>query len=90
MNEIKIEQSNRWHLELLEKIAYQNLLPGEIVESLKEYMGFRHFYRHSYGFMIDEELLAPLMDNIKAFVKELREKLILCGDGERAYASGDR
>lgn len=72
---INIDQSSRWHLELLEKAAQLQLLPGDLMDNLKEYMGFRHFFRHSYGFMIDEELIAPLMNNISALIKELKIRL---------------
>ena len=40
-------------------------------------MGFRHFYRHSYGFMIDNELLDPLLQNIKKVVDLLANELQL-------------
>lgn len=28
-------------------------------------MSFRHFYRHAYGFMLDQELLYPLVRDSK-------------------------
>jgi len=73
---IIVSQNSRWHLELLEKTAEAELLPEEIIEILKEYMGFWHFFRHSYGFMIDEELIAPLMDNVSTLLMELKTRLI--------------
>jgi len=38
-------------------------------------MGFRHFYRHAYGFMLDIELLNPLLEGARAAVNRLREEL---------------
>ena len=40
-------------------------------------MGFRHFYRHSYGFMIDNELLNPLLANIENTISQLAKELHL-------------
>jgi hypothetical protein len=29
-------------------------------------MGFRHFYRYAYGFMLDSEVLNPLLEKARA------------------------
>jgi hypothetical protein len=38
-------------------------------------MAFRHFYRHSYGFMIDAELLNPLVEGVEGTISRLAKEL---------------
>lgn len=47
-------KSERWHSELLSSMFKENqnrpaVLDESLQERLSEYMGFRHFFRHSYG-----------------------------------------
>ena len=51
----KLPNDTKWHVELLEKafIANENrkeIINIELQETLEEYLKFRHFVRHSYGF----------------------------------------
>ncbi len=48
----------------------------KLEESLREIMGFRHFYRHAYGFMLDKELLKPLILNVGNVFKKFKEEII--------------
>ena len=62
--------SGMWHSELLAEmftifedgssVLNQNLLPD-----LKNYLGFRHVFRHSYGYEMDWARLEPLFKNMK-------------------------
>ena len=68
--------SSKWHAELLSKSYEHSLVSKELEESLREIMGFRHFYRHAYGFMLDKELLEPLILNIRNVVSKFKEEII--------------
>jgi len=63
------------HADLL--IAARNLgvLSELLAGSLRELMAFRHFFRHSYGFMIDNELLNPLIQRIDGIVGSVAKEL---------------
>ena len=58
-----------WHRALLRRMAAE--VPGvrpavlrpETVAALEPYLGFRHFFRHSYTFEIDWGKLRPLVEN---------------------------
>ena len=57
--------SRMWHSELLtEMFEIQedgvSLLNRSLLNDLKEYLGFRHVFRHSYGYELDWNRLAPL------------------------------
>jgi hypothetical protein len=40
-------------------------------------MFFRHFFTHSYGFLIDEKKLKPLIENIEQDYFELKKQVDL-------------
>lgn len=62
---------DRTHKELLElatkKTEKRNPLISEDTKNLlKDYMTFRHFFRHSYDFQLKWELLKPLFFNMES------------------------
>ncbi|WP_052078398.1 ribonuclease toxin HepT-like protein [Spirochaeta lutea] len=63
--EIQIPTSAKWHAELLMSAHEKRLISAETYAVLRKYMSFRHFYRHAYGFMLDQELLYPLVRDSK-------------------------
>lgn len=55
----------QWHKDLLSFIFdEQKILSQDIKTVLIEYMGFRHFFRHSYGYTIQWEKCSHLFLNI--------------------------
>jgi len=65
---IKLPNDISWHKTLLEMTIKNNknmpvLFQKDNKEKLEEYMRFRHFIRHSYGFNIDINRLKPLINN---------------------------
>lgn len=61
---IRIEQSEGWHKELLDSSAKSKIISDALVDRLYEYLTFRHFFVHSYGFMLEETQLKGLIANI--------------------------
>jgi hypothetical protein len=59
------------------------------VEILEPYLGFRHFFRHSYTFEIDWQKLKPLVENVEVVLRGFRADLedlfskLTPGQGER-------
>ena len=74
---LPIGESTSWHSEVLD-VARKNGVVSEALENdLRDLMGFRHFFRHNYGFMLDGELLKPLLDKVTAAVEKLKLELEL-------------
>ena len=53
----KIPSGTKWHSELLDNAFIETdnrpiILRNEIKETLQDYLSFRHFVRHNYGFRI--------------------------------------
>ena len=53
-----IPKSENWHMELLLQMAKpfekarEAIIEEELLEDLKEYLRFRHLFRHIYGFQL--------------------------------------
>ena len=61
--------STMWHSELFHSMFEEtekrkSVLSPNLEENLKEYLGFRHVFRHSYGYELDSERLNPLFSNM--------------------------
>jgi uncharacterized protein YutE (UPF0331/DUF86 family) len=63
------------HSRLLGLASSNGIISGELENKLRELMTFRHFYRHSYGFMIDDELMGPLLMDVTGVVSRLAHEL---------------
>lgn len=60
-------------------IQYSNrksVLPHDLEEPLKEYLGFRHVFRHSYGYELDWERLNPLFSGMPEIWQKIKKGLI--------------
>ena len=62
--------SERWHSELLKSMfaatkARRPLFEKKLYDQLVDYMGFRHFFKHTYGYHLRWDLIKPLLMNIK-------------------------
>jgi uncharacterized protein YutE (UPF0331/DUF86 family) len=73
---ISISPTEKWHSRLIEIALKEKILQEREYEMLKEYMGFRHFFRHNYGFMLDAELIKPLLDNAASLVNQLEKQFL--------------
>ena len=63
-NGFEIPKSDTWHKELLNRSVSQKVLSEGLADELYEYLTFRHFFVHGYGFMLDEAHLEDLGNNI--------------------------
>ena len=73
---IKLSTEVRWHSELLEVASTEKIISNNTVERLKKYLGFRHFFRHNYGFMLDLELIKPLIEDIENLIIEFEKEIL--------------
>ena len=69
---IIIPKSDTWHKDLLTHCVSSKIIPKKLADDLFEYLSFRHFFVHSYGFMLNASPLEDLADNIsKVWIKFL-------------------
>ena len=70
----------QWHKKLFEKAFEPTenrplLFRKEYKEQLAEYLSFRHFFRHAYGYEIDWQRLKPLIGDVEELWKNLEKDL---------------
>ncbi|MBQ9657861.1 MAG: hypothetical protein IJV31_03735 [Clostridia bacterium] len=75
-----VPSGNKSHQELLHQMASKNNNRNEIVDEelylkLREYVTFRHFYRHAYSFQLDWDKMENLVDDIYMVWENVKESL---------------
>ena len=74
----------QWHRDLLTRMTQPTatrgpVLTAEAARRLADYLGFRHFYRHSYSFFLEwdelERLVTPLAD-VWAWTREELQRFL--------------
>ena len=61
---IAVPKTDTWHKDLLDISVSKGIISERLSEQLYEYLSFRHFFIHSYGFMLEEAHLKQLTENI--------------------------
>jgi hypothetical protein len=66
----QLPTSNKWHMELLDKAFVSDerrkqIFKDELKDTLAEYLKFRHFIRHAYGFQLEWERMEDLINQIE-------------------------
>lgn len=56
-NDIDIPKTNAWHKDLLSLSVSNGIISEVLSDELYEYLTFRHFFIHAYGFMLENEHL---------------------------------
>ena len=69
------KESSASHSEVLRTAVTSGIFSDELAGSLRDLMAFRHFSLHSYGFMIDAELLNPLVQGVERTASRLAKEL---------------
>lgn len=72
---ISIPDTPTWHKDSLNLAVEHNFITKETADKIVKYLFFRHFFTHAYGFLINEEKLKPLMDNISDTYSEFKEEI---------------
>jgi len=72
---VKIPGSASSHKDLLNIAVSENIISQELSNKLDKYRGFRHFFVHAYGILLDKEELQPLAEKLpevwRQFVQEI-------------------
>lgn len=64
-NKVKIPGSASSHKDLLNAAVDEHIISQDLSEQLDKYRGFRHFFVHAYGFLLEEKELQPLSENLR-------------------------
>lgn len=70
------KSSSQWHRNLVDcMFAQEHFLPADLRMLLTEYMGFRHFFRHTYGYTIKWEKCSHLFLGLPDFWETVRSSI---------------
>ena len=72
---IPIPDSPTWHKDLLNLAVEHNFITKGTADKMGKYLFFRHFFTHTYGFLLDEVKLKPLMNNIFDVYSEFKREI---------------
>jgi len=61
---VEVPKSETSHKDLLELSVSTGIISSKLSDQLYEYLTFRHFFIHSYGFMLEHTHLQDLSENI--------------------------
>ena len=70
-----------WHTQLLIQMSKpikgirEEVIGGDLLQGLKEYLRFRHLFRHIYGFELEWQLFSTLCISMASLADELRSTL---------------
>jgi len=64
LKNVEMPKSDSWHKDLLSLSVSKGIISETFSDQLYEYLTFRHFFIHSYGFMLEEKQLKGLAANI--------------------------
>ena len=67
---IQIPRSQTSHKELLNISVTRGIISKRLSDDLYEYLTFRHFFVHAYGFMLEETHLETLANDIPVVWKQ--------------------
>jgi len=78
--DLNLPNGIKWHKELFAKAfeATENrseIFRGDLKESLNDYLQFRHFVRHSYGFQLKWEKMKNMLFGIDIMWKNIKDDI---------------
>ena len=73
--DVEIPKSDTWHKDLLNLSVSVGIISERLSDELYEYLTFRHFFVHAYGFSLEESPLEDLANNISKIWQEFIEKV---------------
>ena len=81
-----VPAGTQWHRDLLARMAEATptrrpVLTDDLAYRLGDYLGFRHFYRHSYSFLLEWDKLEKLVKPLAELWEQAKGELLSFLDG---------
>jgi hypothetical protein len=70
-----IPQGESWHRDLLLAAAEKNIISDLLLNDLKQYLAFRHYFSHAYALEIFPERMEPLVNDAVALFNEFKQQI---------------
>ncbi|MCD6334750.1 MAG: hypothetical protein J7M27_05395 [Candidatus Latescibacteria bacterium] len=75
---IPIPNTSTWHKDLLNLAVGHKIITKETADKVGRYLFFRHFFAHTYGFLLDEAKLEPLVNDLPDAYSEFKMEIDCC------------
>jgi len=72
---LAIPQGESWHRDLLLAAAERNIISSQLLEDLKRYLAFRHFFSHAYALDLFPERIEPLVKDARLVFAKFRDDI---------------
>ncbi len=72
---IPIPQGESWHRDLLLTAAEKKIISDLLVNNLKPYLAFRHYFSHAYALELFPERMEPLVNDAVAIFNEFKRQI---------------
>ena len=74
-NSFPIPQGESWHRDLLIAAAKKNIISDSLLDNLKQYLAFRHYFSHAYALELFPHRMEPLVRDAEAVFKEFKKQI---------------
>ena len=72
---LSIPQGESWHRDLLLAAAEKNIISDLLLNNLKQYLAFRHYFSHAYALELFPERMEPLVKDAVALFNEFKQHI---------------
>ncbi len=72
---LPIPQGESWHRDLLLAAAEKNIISDLLLNNLKQYLAFRHYFSHAYALDLFPERMEPLVKDAVALFNEFKQQI---------------
>jgi len=70
-----IPQGESWHRDLLLVAAEKGIISDLLLNNLKRYLAFRHYFSHAYALELFPERMEPLANDAVALFNEFKQQM---------------
>jgi hypothetical protein len=72
---LPILQGESWHRDLLLTATEKGILAAGLLDDLKRYLAFRHFFGHGYALNLSPEPMEPLARDAESVFKRFKDEI---------------
>ncbi len=72
---LPIPQGESWHRDLLLTATEKGILSAGLLDDLKRYLAFRHFFGHGYALNLSPEPMEPLVRDTESVFKRFEDEI---------------